>query len=341
IKKYLETPSMIRKYMSIQDTIIGIFIIFILIGCGFLDKNWILSNSGKGLFQHLNIWLFIVINIFQPLHFIASYKSITRKISKEFSSELQKKFLTDNIFYSLITPLVYSVGFIVFLYNSLQNAGVLNHLPFDYWDNIKYGLSYLVSRIYKFYLYSWYFPRVSILVLKTIYSIAEILKISEHKIKRYPFEEYLELNILCNFGLNILTALSVPLLALFSGTYLVHNRIDSTVIFGGLISFGSSLFLLFIYFLMIKNYRISVLKYKNHHIKLIDQELSSVYDNIINDGAVNNSILEKSKYLEHIKQKIETIDAYPLLIKAIITSFLPTIPMLIKILQVIFEYISK
>lgn len=321
------------------DAYIGIYFAIVLIICGVIDKNLILLNKGKGLFQHYNIWIFIVINIFQPYLIIYFYNSLTSNLSTELHTKFKENLLTNNNLYKVLSNIVYLIGFIAFLYITLQNSGFVNQLQFDYWDSINYGLSFIVSRVYKFYLYSYYFPKIIILVLKIIFNIEKIFNIDEDKIKRYPFEEYLELNYLCNMGLNFLLSISVPLLALFSGAYFVHNTIDSTIILGGIVSFGSGIFLLFSYFKMIQNYKKSIVKYKTHHVRLINTELSNTYNSILKNKSIDSSVLEKAKYLEDVKQKIEGIDSYPLIIKAIITSLLPTLPIIVRTLLTIFKYL--
>lgn len=116
------------------------------------------------------------------------------------------------------------IGFCCFVGNSLQNANIINHLSFDYWDSIHYPISYIISRVYELYLFVLFIPTILIYVAVLIKSISKILEIPEEKMIEYPIENYGQLNILCGFRLNILLLISVTFMILAENVYTIHNR---------------------------------------------------------------------------------------------------------------------
>ena len=143
---------------------LGFLAIFLIVGL--IEKNWILPNDGLGLLQHKNIWIFLLINLISPFIISKTVKTLECNIDA-ITFENLKNVFRDNAKLKAIAVLQHfaqAIGFCCFVGNSLQNAYIINQLPFDYWDSINYILSYIISRVYKLYLFAYFIPTVLIYI---------------------------------------------------------------------------------------------------------------------------------------------------------------------------------
>lgn len=327
-----------KKYITMNCFIVLFFsLLFIIVG--FIEKNLILPQNGLGLFQHVNIWIFLTMNFMIPIAISKIFKSLKNSINTDTLDNLKSNFKTNagNKSTIVLSNLFRVIGFCCFVGNSLQNANIINQLPFDYWDSNKYILSYIISRIYKFYLFVYFIPLVLIYVFILIKSISKLLTINETELGEYPIKNYEQLNTLCNFGLNILLTILVPFILSSCEVYFIHDRFDITTITTIVISAVSTVISICMYVLLIKEFYVSVIEYKKKNIELIDFELSKIHQYVLNAhfSKKNNRKLEvylkKEKYLCQIKERIDDLSKFPLIIKAIFTSISPFIPAAIKI----------
>lgn len=316
--------------------ILSFFTLFLIIGIN--EKNLILPNDGLGLLQHRNIWLFLLINILVSILFYLIFKYLKKNLSQESWDNLKNEFekISETVAAKILGRLLTIIGFCCFAGNSLQNANIINHLSFDYWDSIHYPISYIISRGYKLYLFVFFIPTILIYVAVLIKSVSKILEIPEEKMNEYPIENYEQLNTLCSFGLDILLLISVSFMILAGNVYTIHNRWDITTLTSMAISLISSIIFLGMYLLLIRNYRVSIMKYKQKNIAQIDYELAKINKYIIDPQTKPNKKLDvfikKGKYLWKIKKKINNISCFPYKIKGFFVSISPITPVLLKIM---------
>lgn len=333
-----------KKYIIIDLITVGSFAIWFII-IGLFEKNLFLPNEGLGLFEHINIWLFLTANILVPIIFSLNYKNMTNNVEQNVLDNLQNIFIQKSnnkrikILYNLLTI----IGFFFFVGNSLQNAHFINPLPFDFWDSIDFVISYMISRTYKLYLFAYFMPLAFVYAYILIISTSELLKITDAEMKEYPIKNYMQLNTLCKFGLDTLMIVIIPILLFSGGIYLVHDRLDITTISTIIITVLSIWGLLSLYILLSSKFYVSVIKYKKNHIMQIDSALSDIHQAILNIEVVENDsnklelYLQKQDYLWNCREKIEKISELPLVVKAIITIITPLIPTLLKFLFLALE----
>ncbi len=324
----------IKKDFLIALLFLGLFLII-----GFFEKNLFLSDGDFGLLEHENIWIFLAMNVIIPASIYKNFNILENRIDKNSIKKL-KKFFGDFSSVKLIRILwnfSRVIGFCCFIGNSLQNAKIINQLPFDYWDSINYPASYITSRLYKLYLFSFFVPTVLIYILILIKSVSKLVVISD--MKKYPIANFAQLNALCNFGLNILLTILLPFIAFSIAVYLVHERFDITTGTTIIISIICTVIYLSMYILLIKNFRASLSKYKSKHLKQINEKLSKIYHYILNsqfremDSEKLEICLKEEKYLCEIKENIEKQSKFPHAVKALVTSMFPLLPTLIKIIS--------
>ena len=326
------------KYIKTDICIVLCFSILFLI-VGISEKNLILPQNGLGLLQHMNIWIFLIMNFMTPIAINEIFKSLKKDITSDTLDALKTNFKTNannNLTIVLLT-LFKIIGFCCFVGNSLQNANFINQLPFDYWDSIKYRDSYIISRFYKFYLFYYFIPLILIYVFIIIKSVSKLLTISEAELKEFPIKNYGQLNKLCNFGLNILLTILIPLILSSCEVYLIHDRLDITTITTILVSAVSTLISFGMYILLIKEFYVGIIEYKKKNIELINLELSKIHQYILNSQfsrKTNQKLdvyLKKGNYLCQIKEQIDDLSKFPLIVKAIFTSISPFIPAALRI----------
>ena len=78
--------------------------------------------------------------------------------------------------------------------------------------------------------------------------------------------------------------------------------------------------------------------YKKINIKKINFQLSKIHQYILNDRYEKLEIyLKEEEYLIQIKKKIEEINKFPHIVKAIFTSIIPIMPTL---MQYVFQFLN-
>lgn len=324
-----------KKFMKESICFVITFIILFMLA-GKLDNNFFLPKNNLGLFQHLTIWLFLGTNMIVPILLYIILKSlkniISDKLSKEMYNKLKEKNDLNIIKFSSI--FLQTLGFCYFIFNTLQNAQIINKLPFGYWDSIHYILSFIISRVYKLYLFSYFFPCVVINAVAIILCLSDILKIDDKGFGIFPMDNHYELNILCNTGINILLTILIPIILIFTSVYFVHNRFDIISIGTAIFSLISTIIFVSLYIFLIRNYHSSVMRYKCTQNEELNKKLSEIHTNIIKSEEKSQNIdlltiyFEKQDYLLNCKDKVNKINPYPNIIKMCITtgsSILPTV----------------
>ncbi len=328
---------------------INSFFLILIIFISILEKNYILKNPNIGLLQHPTFWIFIISNFYITISLYLKHNKLINDITESTFNKLNENFIKikksnkNKILFNMIII----IGFCFFIGNSLQNAKVINKLPFDFWDSKTYIFSYFFTRIYKFYLFILFLPNLIWYSSTLIFSLSKIIIINyddEKKEINYPIKNYFELNYLCNFGINILIISIIPFITFTSSIYIVHKQFDVTTISTMFITLLYILTLITMYYILINKYRNNIIKYKNKNLKEFNTELSEIHKKILNFqlNDSKNDILEKylkkEEYIFKAKEQIEKINIYPQIIKAMIVCFSPIIPMLIRL---IFELIIK
>lgn len=334
-----------KKYFVIDCIVVLSFAVLLLL-TGLFENNLFLLNNGLGLLEHINIWIFILSNLLVPFILNRNYKILKNNVDDDIFTNFKNIFDKNGKRQSVKTLLnfIMAIGFCFFIGNSLQNAHVINLLPFNYWDSIDYMTSYIISRAYKLYLFAYFMPITFVYTFLLIKSASELLRITDEEMEEFPIKNYMQINALCNFGLNALLTIMIPVFLFTGGVYLIHERFDITTISTIIVAILSTFALLMLYMFLINKYYISVINYKRKHILQIDMALSEIHKKIFDKKIIekNSSKLElylkKEEYLWDCKERIEKISKFPLVLKAIITIISPLIPAITKIIFSAFKY---
>lgn len=335
-KKVIKFDRFLNPEIILKDIVVVFsFVVVFFIVCS-IEKNLFLPNNGLGLLQHRNIWLFLLINVFIPILLYLIFKYLQNNLCQENWISLINEFKKNSELVSvrLLQTLLVTIGLCCFAGNTMQNANLINQLSFDYWDAIHYPISYITSRVYKLYLFAYFMPTILVYVFILIKSVSKLLEIPDEKMDEYPIENYEQLNILCNLGLNILLVMSISSMLLAGNIYTIHHRWDITTITSIIISFMGSTAFLGMYLYLIKNYRVSMIKYKKRKLEQIDIELAKINKYIIDSNPKSDNDLDifikKGKYLWKIKKKINNMSCFPYKIKGLFVSISPLAPTLLE-----------
>lgn len=312
-----------------------IVITFAILFClvGIFDNNLFLPNTGRGLFQHVTIWFFIFFNLFTPIFIRMNWQHYNNVDECSLPHHITDKV---KIILTILGRFFQNIGFCCFIFNTLQNAQIINKLPFDYWDSINYIPSFIISRIYKLYLFSYFIPAILIYVARMIISVSNSLQIKDDEMNNYPIKKQEDLNILFNFGFNIILIIIIPVVIISFCVFFIHNRFDIVSIGTLIITILLTLYCLILYIILIRKYRSSIKKYKRMQNKQLDKELSKIHNYIIKykktekDTNLLDIYLDKQNYLWHCKEEINKISPYPMAVKAFFTIFSSLFPPIIK-----------
>lgn len=336
--KKIQIERFMNKKNIVKDSCIVLSFIAIYMIVGLFENNFFLPNNGLGLLEHINIWIFLGANLLMPIAIYGAFKILMIRVDSDTLEKLKITFkgTTELRITKILLNFSTTVGFCCFIGNSLQNAKIINPLPFDYWDSIDYIISYFVSRCHKFYLFVYFIPLVLSYIFVLIKAISELLVINENEMGDYPIKNYEKLNILCNFGLNVLLILVFPFMLFSFGVCFIHGRFDITSNTTIIISSVSTFICFGMYLLLIKRFYTSITTYKRKNIEQIDLQLSEIYQYILNiqhgeDGLEKLEIyIKKEEYLMQTKEELEKISKFPHIIKAIFTSISPVLPALLQ-----------
>ena len=320
------------------DPLIAVIFLLVFFVIGKLESNWFLPNDNLGFLEHKNIWIFLLVNFSVPIIINLSYKTLEFNIDMDSINKLKVNFkvISESNVTTVIRQFLKVVGFCCFVGNSLQNAHLINELPFDYWDSINYLSSYIASRFYKLYLFTFFIPTVLIYCFILLISIQRTISNNENYSSF--MENYEQVNFLCNFGLNVMLTLVIPFVILSATVYSIHDRFDITTTTTFIASGVCTLIALAAYVFLIKSFYIRTSQYKRENVKKINRQLTKIHRCVLNHrpGADSSKKLDmclrKEECLCRIKENIDSISRCPHIIKAIFTIISPMIPPFLKLL---------
>lgn len=325
------------RYLK-KDSLIALIFLLVFLVVGKLESNWFLPNNGLGFLEHKNIWIFMLINFLVPIIINLSFKILKYNIDEDSIKKLTGNFedISGSKAMTILQQFLQAVGFLCFVGNSLQNAHLINRLPFDYWDSINYLSSYIASRLYKLYLFVFFIPTVIIYSFILLKSVQKTIANNEKS--SYFVEDYEQVNALCNFGLNIMLILVIPFIILSVAVYSIHDRFDITTITTIIASGVCTLTALVVYAFLIKSFYIKISQYKRENIKKINVQLAKIHHHVLNyklgvgcDKTLD-VYLKKEECLCRIKENIDSISKCPHIVKAFFTIVSPMIPSFLKLL---------
>lgn len=156
--------------------------------------------------------VFLLTNFFVPFAIRRVFVEPSCSLEKNTVENIKTKFgkISQLPFTSVLFTIVRTVGFLCFVGNTLQNAHIFNHLPFDFWDSISFPIRHSVTRLYKFYLFAHFIPKIIIYIYVLFKAISELIILDDEDIKEYPALNDRHLNSLCNMGLNVMLILIIP-----------------------------------------------------------------------------------------------------------------------------------
>ena len=347
--------------LPVQNLFFTIFFILLLSLSSYLDKSLILDEPNIGLFQHPAIWMFFLIQAIVPFFISKSIESFLNMpkwkyniISKSFfdnnfKSEiisLKKDISRKSIKSQSVFAILFFIGAIAFIWNSYQNQNPLKFLGFDFWDSYSYTYGYWTTRLYKFYIWCFFFPSIVHLYSFVIAKILSILKLANNnqllKIEPYHYDNNGGVSIII---INIIRPI-IPILFITSLLSIIvltiHNKIDVTSLSSLIIA---TLLLLLFYFIPVITIRSIIKKEKEKQLA----EISNKQEKILNSITSNNDVdfirknYEIIDILSSVSHKIKAIPNWPnykLMVKIISIAYCPTVlNFIIKFL--VFKFLQK
>lgn len=188
---------------ALQNSVVTVLCGIAMVWASWTDDSWTLNGDALGLFEHPAIWGFL---LFQAIVPVSIFRSLARLWAQEhrFQAVFNRDVtLSDEIlprakaFSSGQTPLgrsvaafVYGAGFAAWVWNTFQNQQPLSVLPFDFWDSASFRYGYLVTRLYKFYVFVLLIPRLVQITAGFVFSILDAIgeAIPVREVALLPFD---------------------------------------------------------------------------------------------------------------------------------------------------------
>lgn len=310
----------------------GIAIVTVLLGSA-IDGSLFLPGKNIGLLQHPAIWAFFAIQTALPISIGYSLKEFLKA-----RTSLRAIGILDNKPYTqLIVPLVrylnletrnsrcmatlfYSFGLIAFVWNTYQNQMPGLILPYDFWDSKNFFCGFWITRVYKLYLFVWFFPYITLLhvaILTVALRLVRVARLSG-KLKLLPFHP----DGVGGLGFFPRLVTRPLVIAVILGTmptaaaFYIHRAADVTPLMGlstlVLATFAA-------YFVPILALRSDIIETKRVMVEKLRRLQQASFAQVFESRTLNFEILksgnESIDYFEKLCVAIENVSNYPHLIR--------------------------
>lgn len=235
--------------VQFQNLSFVLAIVIFIILAAIIDNVLILSNNNIGLLEHPSIWAFIAIQAIVPSALLQSVKNFIT-IPKWSKLNLPLDFLNKEFVNFLdsftqvasrstnwskfIYGVFISLGLIGFIWNTYQNQMPYRFLGFDFWDSKNHQFCYWITRIYKFYLWVFFFPAIAHLQISILISMRKLLiHLSNNNLLRLEPYHYDQCGGVKQFIDTVLKPM-IPILIIMGILTVcvlsVHDKIDVTTV---------------------------------------------------------------------------------------------------------------
>lgn len=330
-----------------------------LLGVGFFPQCWILASiaaisvliasvidgtlflGGRdiGLLEHPAIWSFVALQVALPLCMRHSLKKLLRSHSKIKKLADVKTSFEQSVIVpirefvklkdtksKLAASVVYSAGLVAWAWNTYQNQFPGKVVPYDFWDSRLHLFGFIVTRLYKLYLYVWLLPYTALLHIGIlVVTLGLIRKARVAKtIKLSPFHSdgvgglgFMPALVTTPIIVTMLIG-TVPTLAAFE----VHRALDVTPLMGTIILV---LWIFVAYIVPILFLRVDIVAFKRDLIAKLRHQQQEYYAQITEGQELDSDIaggeeinLHKLRngfdaydYFEKVCERVQAIPNYP------------------------------
>lgn len=325
---------------------------------GIIDGTLLLDGRDVGLLEHPAIWMFVALHIALPFCILHSLKRLMRghiKIRKLI--DLKGSFLE-----SVIAPIreflylkdreskiaatvVYVAGIGAFVWNTYQNQRPGMIVPYDFWDSNLHVAGFLVTRIYKLYLFGWLLPYIAMIHIAILFVILGLIRRARvaNTLKLTPFHSDGVGGLGFVPGLVttpiIVTMLigAAPTLAAFE----VHRALDVTPLMGVSVL---ALWTAVAYVVPILFLRSDIVAFKRNTITKLRHQQQEYYSKITESQELDVEKLKKGyeafDYFEKVCERVKSISNYPHLKRLLKFLGLALTPSIISVALKLYEALS-
>lgn len=312
-----------------QCWIVAATTVITLLIAGVIDGTLFLEGRDVGLLEHPAIWTFVALQVALPISILHSLKRLLRSHSKiQKLTNLEGSFLEIVIVpirefleikdrkSKLAATVVYLAGIIAFVWNTYQNQRPKIIVGYDFWDSNFHLFGFLVTRLYKLYLFGWLLPYIAMIHIAILVITLGAIRRSRitNTIKLTPFHSdgvgglgFMPGLITTPIIVTILIC-AAPTLAAFE----VHRAFDITPLM------GLSILVLWTcvaYIVPTLFLRSDIVSFKTEMTAKLRQQQEDYYSKITEGQELN---LEKLKngyeaydYFEKVCERVQAIPNYP------------------------------
>jgi hypothetical protein len=301
----------------------------LIVSASALDHTFTLDGRDVGLLEHPAIWSLFLLQILLPLCIKNSLQQL--QVARLRDGEIIKlertpsdlllrpieSFLRLNRNFSRAAAvLMYSIGLVAFVWNTIQNQRPGIAIPFDFWDSKNHFWGFLVTWFYKLYLYGWFLPYMAMLQVAILVVILDIIRRArrDHKLKLFPFHS----DGVGGFGF-VASLVSTPvIITLLIGSiataaaFEVHRSLDVTPVIGLTILLSWAVLAYVVPILFLRSDIIAVKQEMSR--KLANLEQATYAQTIDKRDASFGSLQEGNEvveYLDKVSSKVRAVPNYP------------------------------
>lgn len=230
-----------------QSLLFTTVILVLIILASLIDHTFLLPGVDIGLFEHPTIWTFLIIQAILPFVFkkavvnlfdflkgtdIVNPGTDLSKYVTIFKKHVSRQTNSGRIAYLLL--ITFGLG--CFAWNSFQNQAPYQFVGFDFWDSINHVFGYGITRVYKFYLWVFFFPSIIHMHISLLLTLHKLLKdaMKEHFWALKPFhqDEYGGVGKIIRIAIDpCIPVLLIASLSVFS-VLLIHRQLSVTPVVG-------------------------------------------------------------------------------------------------------------
>lgn len=189
VRRWLSRLGLRPDLLRLNIFIAVLFLLLIFLAAS-LDSSLLLKGRNAGLLQHPAIFAFLATQCVLPY---AAARSLTLLLTMKGwgTNVLKEDFLRENLPSSIdwleqsasrqnnigrvLFNVLSMVGFGAFVWNSISNQRPFYFVGFDVWDSAYHPWGYFITRIYKFYMWTLFFPALVHVEIITLICMRRLL----------------------------------------------------------------------------------------------------------------------------------------------------------------------
>lgn len=317
-----------RAVTVVNAAVAVLFLSLFLVG-SLLDGTLLLPGRGVGLLKHPTIFVFLLAQILVPRGFVravAAFRAIgdARPIlradflERVFPEQIEVFRRTAgrlNNQGKLIFGLLVGVGLAAFVWNTFQNQQPFRFVGFDFWDSGLHPRGYVLTRLYKLYIWVGLIPACVHLQISLVLGVRRVLLRIEKEgaldLQPYDPDDSGGVKVLIDPVINPMVPVLLAASLLTISALAVHEKIDLTT--GGALAMTCGVFII-LYLVPAVALRRTIRSEKRRKLREIAVEQDKQYRRILEangEPSVVKNGAEVLGALAEISGRLKRLPAWP------------------------------